>query len=1022
MAQNQIFLFPGFYSSELDLTATSEVPVGVPAGVIGSSEKGPAFVPYTVGSFSDFQSKFGSLNPKYVSTYAAQKFLENRNALTFVRVLGAGTNQTAADINATETKGTVKNAGFVISGSDAGDGRHKGTVQFITAKHTLTSNEAFGMPMFSNNDSYLSTGAPDEVFMVRGAVFCAEDTRMMVLDSNESWAGSVDDFGSADPTTKTFKLVLSSSLGLSFGNDDGFAGIKIFTASLDPSADNYFAKLLNTDPSKFGDARHVVYADFAVDSELADVSIDADSIAVMSGSDNMSSTSGDTTLEFRDAFGRFDTRYKTATTPVFISQPYGNAEYDLFTIKAVDDGEFANQNVKISITNLVASTNPRYPYGTFTVLVRRFDDTDLNPAILEQFTNCTLDPNSDNYIARVVGDLTAFYNFDVVNEDDRRVVRRGKYPNRSRYIRVEMSDQVEEGKVPKTALPFGFRGPKLLLTNPLLGDTDGGDPVAFDAIRRLGATGTAPDDRIFASIVPPLPFRFKQTRGSVSTTPGLIGSPGSSEIADSRLFWGVKFERNNNDPLNVNVNGELNKLIPSFTKFAGIEKLDVPVTGGFTDEFNNNKFTLARVALENTAFTDITASANVHMRGAAYIRNGSPDGTTYKILDGATERLTFASLVHSGSQPILFNKFSEFAKFTVPLFGGFDGTNILDPDAAAMNDRSTSTEARGTVRGGSNSSFTSPGFTKNLNGIGVQNNIINSYRVASDIITNPITSNVNLVAVPGQREPLVTDYIGEKVRDYGLALYLMDMPVYNASADRVFDNEQGSSEVYIDVENTANEFERRSLDNSAAAVYFPDIVLTDDSTGRKVSVPASIAALSAISYNDKVAYPWFAPAGFNRAALSFVNATKTRLRQAEKERLYTIRVNPIFKLPGEGYVIFSQKTLDAAQTALDSINVQRMVTDVQRQVGLIGNRLIFEQLTPDLYVNFTSSVTTLLASVQNRGGLAKFKVVCDRTNNSDLDVENSRMNAKIFLLPVKSVEFIQLDFVITRAGVDFSVL
>lgn len=1022
MAQNQIFLFPGFYSSELDLTATSESPVGVPAGIVGSSEKGPAFVPYTVGSFSDFALKFGGLSPKFASTYAAQKFLENRNALTFVRVLGAGTNQTALDINLTEVQGTVKNAGFFVSGTQIDDGRHDGTVQFIAAKHTLSSNEAFGMPMFSNNDSFLSTGAPDEAFLVRGAVFLASGTRMMVLDSNESWAGSVDDFGTADSTTFTFKLVLSSSLGLDFGNDDGFAGLKIFTASLDPSADNYFAKLLNTDPAKFGDARHLVYADFAVDSELATVSVDADSIALMSGSANTSMTSGDTSLEFRDAFGRFDTRYKTATTPIFISQPYGNAEYDLFTIKALDDGEFANNNVKISITNLVASTNPRYPYGTFTVIVRQFDDTDLNPAILEQFTNCNLDPNSDNYIARVVGDISAFYNFDVVDEDDRRIVRRGKYPNRSRYIRVEVASQVEEGKVPKTALPFGFRGPQLLLTNPLLGDTVGSDPVAFEAMKRLGATGTAPDDRIFASIVPPLPFRFKQTRGQVSTTPGLIGSPGSSEIADSRLFWGVKFERNNNDPLNVNVNGELNRLVPSFTKFAGIEKLDVPVTGAYVDVFNNNKFTLARVALENTAFTDITASANIHMRGAAYIRNGQPDGTTYKILDGSTERLTFASLIHSGSQPILFNKFSEFAKFTVCMFGGFDGTNILDPDSAAMNDRSTSTEARGAVRGGSNASFVSPGFDTNMNGIGLQNNIINSYRVGADVITNPITSNVNLLVVPGQREPLVTDYVAEKVRDYGLALYLMDIPSYNANADRIFDGEQGSSEVYVDVENTSNEFETRALDNSAAAVYFPDVVITDDITGRKITVPASVAALSAIGYNDKVAYPWFAPAGFNRAALSFVNVTRTRLRQAEKERLYQIRVNPIFKLPGEGYVIFSQKTLDAAQTALDSINVQRMITDVQRQVGQIGNRLIFEQLTPDLYVNFTSSVSTFLASVQNRGGLARFKVVCDRTNNSDLDIDNNRMNAKVFLLPVKAVEFVQLDFVITRTGVDFSVL
>jgi len=446
----------------------------------------------------------------------------------------------------------------------------------------------------------------------------------------------------------------------------------------------------------------------------------------------------------------------------------------------------------------------------------------------------------------------------------------------------------------------------------------------------------------------------------------------------------------------------------------------VAVTGAFSDTFNNNKFTLARVALGNASMAQITASANTHMREACYIRNGIPDATEYKITDGSTSRITLASLIHSGTMPTLFNKFSDFAKFTVFLNGGFDGVNSLDANAINFNDRSTSTEARGATYGNSNANFTSPGFAFNQNGVGIVNNQVASIKVAADIITNPITSNINLLTVPGQREPLVVDYVSDVASSFGLAMFLMDIPNYNSSGDRIFDGETANSSTYVDVEQTANAFETRALDNTLVTTYFPDIVMDDSSTGKKVTVPASIAGLAAIAYNDRVAHPWFAPAGFNRAALNFVSLTKTRLKQSERDRVFQARINPIVKFPNEGFVIFSQKTLDGNQTALDSINVQRMVLDVERQVIDVGNRMIFENITPDLYTEFVSKVSPILANVQSRQGLKQFKAVCDDTNNTELDRENNRMNAKIFLLPVKAVEFIQLDFIITRNGVAFA--
>lgn len=1009
---SQIFKFPGFFDREIDLTATETTPVGVPAGVVGASEKGPAFIPYTLGSFDDFRVRFGDLNTDLAAPYAVDKFLDSRNALTFVRVLGAGANQTTAHIDTTRTQGTVTNAGFAVSASQVGNGS-VGAVQLLVARHVVTGSEAFGFPLFSNNNTYFTTGSADEVYLVRGMIFSSNDTKVQILGATESWAQDTDSLATADSDGK-FKVVISSSAGATFGNDDGFAGVRILTASLDPSSDDYYAKLLNTDPTRFEDEKVYVHADFAVDATIASVGTGSGDIMIASGSANTSATSGDTSQPFRQMFGRFDTRYTTPGTSYFISQPYGDTEYDLFRIEAIDDGLYANNKYKISIAALQKSSNPRNEHGTFTLLVRTFDDTDAEPKIIEQFNNLTLDPSSDNYIAKVIGDKKAFFNFDVENEEDRRIVVQGKFPNRSKYIRVVMNPEIERGtSVPKSALPFGFRGQPMLNTNSLLVDATGSG--GFASLQRLAASGSA-NERMYAAVVPPVPLRFKVTRGDIDTTGGgLIGAPGSTEITDGRYYWGVKFGRVDN-VLNPNITTRENKFIASVNGFLGIEKLDAIVTGSALDKFNNNKFTLARVALGNGALADVTSSVDVHMRETAYIRNGKPDVTNYQITDSGVDRVTFATLFHKGSTAAVFNRFSDFTKFSTVMFGGWDGTNILDKNAATFNDRATSAEARGSTFGNTNASFVSPGFATNQNGTGVTNNSIFSYRVASDIITDSIASNINLLAVPGQREPLVVDYVADRVRDFGIALYVQDLPNYNGDGDRIFDGDSGQ---YVDVENTADSFEARALDNFYAASYFPNIVLDDDVNGRRVTVPASVAALAALGFNDKVAYPWFAPAGFNRASLDFVTLTQTRIRQAQRERLFAVNVNPIVKFPNEGYVIFAQNTLKQDESALQSINVQRMVSDVKRQVIDIGNRVIWEQITPELQTELVKNITNALSVVQARQGIERFRVISDNTNNTDADRNENKMNVRVEFVPTRSIEFIAIDFIITRSGVQF---
>jgi hypothetical protein len=1009
----QLFKFPGFFDREIDLTAVTSGPVGVPAGIVGASEKGPAFVPYTVGSFNDFIQKFGDLNAKLAAPYAVEKFLANRNALTFVRVLGAGANQTTTDFDSTRTTGTVVNAGFKITGSLNVNKLEQGYVQFLTARHDVTGSEAVGFPMFTDNNSYFSSGALNEAYLIRGAIFTAADTRIQVLDSNESWTYNANDVATANSTTRKFRLVVSTSQGATFGNDDNSPGVKIYSASLNPSDEDYFAKVLNTDPEKFSEARHYLYADYAVDREIAVVSTGVNGICIASGSLNTSSNSGLTSLAFRDMFGKFNTRYKNPKTTWFISQPFGNTEYNLFRFESLDDGQYANSKYKISIANLNASTNPQNRFGSFAVLVRNFDDNDYQPEVVEQFNNVNLNPDSENYIAKIIGDASARFNFDAVDVNDRRIIIGGKHPNKSNYIRVVMNSELERGNVPSTALPFGFRGPEILKTNYQLADTVPG----VSSLIRLSAVGTSGDPRVLSAIIPPVPYRFKVTRGAVDSAPSYTGEAGLTEIADSRLYWGVKFERNT-DVLNTNIELRKNNLIPSLTKFFGIKELDAVVTGSTSDFFNSNKFTLAKVVLSASSYTNLTNTVDNYMKDAAYIRNGIPDGTDYTITDGGAPRITLATLLNRASGSI-FNNFSNYAQFTTYMYGGFDGTNILDKNAASFNDRSTSAESRGSIYGNCAGAFVSPGFTFNQNGTGIQNNNVNSYREAIDIVTDPMLSNANIIAIPGQRDQLVTDYALNASTNYGMALYTMDIPNYNQNADRIWDGETVNTGTIISIEQTAAQFESRNIDNTLAAVYFPDIVITDNNSQRKVTVPASVAAVAALGYNDKVAYPWYAPAGFNRAALDFVSLTRTRLNQSDRERVYAARINPIVKFPRESYVIFAQKTLDNQQTSLDSINVQRMVLDVQRQVVDVGNRLIFEQITPALRQQFVKNVTPILTNVQNRQGLQQFKVICDETNNTNLDVENNRMNTKILLIPVKAIEFIAIDFIITRAGVQF---
>jgi len=174
-----------------------------------------------------------------------------------------------------------------------------------------------------------------------------------------------------------------------------------------------------------------------------------------------------------------------------------------------------------------------------------------------------------------------------------------------------------------------------------------------------------------------------------------------------------------------------------------------------------------------------------------------------------------------------------------------------------------------------------------------------------------------------------------------------------------------------------------------------------------------------LAYNDNVSFPWFAPAGFNRGALENVVNTAFKLNTADRDTLYEARINPIANFSNGKVVIFGQKTLQMSRSALDRVNVRRMVLEVKRIVSRIAGDFVFEQNTQILKDRFIAQVTPQLAIIQSQQGIDKFKVIMDNTNNSALDEEQNRLNGTIVLVPTRAVEFISIDFIITNSGVTF---
>ncbi len=279
-----------------------------------------------------------------------------------------------------------------------------------------------------------------------------------------------------------------------------------------------------------------------------------------------------------------------------------------------------------------------------------------------------------------------------------------------------------------------------------------------------------------------------------------------------------------------------------------------------------------------------------------------------------------------------------------------------------------------------------------------------AYAKAINAVGNPDEYDINLVVTPGiirSLHPSITTKVIDMVEDRQDAFYIADFTEAGATITEA--TEQANS-----------------VDSNYVGTYYPWVKTVDTNTNKITSVPPSVLLPAVYASNDRLAAEWFAPAGLNRGGINGAVSVLNRLTHSERDTLYENKVNPIAAFPGQGIVAFGQKTLQDKASALDRINVRRLLITVKKYIASTSRYLVFEQNTSTTRGRFLNTVNPYLEGIQQRQGLYAFRVVMDETNNTPDVIDRNILAGQIFLQPAKTAEFIVIDFNILPTGASFT--
>lgn len=280
-----------------------------------------------------------------------------------------------------------------------------------------------------------------------------------------------------------------------------------------------------------------------------------------------------------------------------------------------------------------------------------------------------------------------------------------------------------------------------------------------------------------------------------------------------------------------------------------------------------------------------------------------------------------------------------------------------------------------------------------------------AYRKGIDVVKDPERYDFNLMVIPeiNYREgSAVLDYAIDAVESRGDAFLIMDLGPKGDSISTVV--------------NTS-----KTIDSSYAAAYYPYIQLYDETNSKNVWVSPSVVMPGVVAYTDKVAHEWYAPAGFNRGGLTRVRKIEKKLKRTQRDTLYAGRVNPIAYFPDVGPAVYGQKTLQTKPSALDRINVRRLLIKIKKTVASITKYMVFEQNNEDTWTLFRNSVNPILDGIKRNQGLYDFRVVMDDSTNTPDVIDRNEMRGAVYLKPTKTSEYIIIDFNILPTGATFNV-
>ena len=976
------FVSPGIFITELDRSQIPAAPDLVGPVIVGRAKRGPAMTPTKVSSFSEFVNIFGetvaggqqpgdvwrngALNAPMYGTYAAQAHLQaGATPLTYVRLLGVENDNATAD--------TFGEAGFRVDTN-------------ATNPNPPNTAGAFGVFLFGSGSGIQLTGTLAAVIYASGTA---------VYPSGTHYGGTGDQAGQ----NAIFDLGASPEFDLEFSSSAG--SVDKYKVSLREGDANYIREVLSTNPQLMDDRDQTPATSVERTGaqkkywlgETYERTIKEDVIDPFASVGYFVAIAP---INRGGTAGLADRRsgYREAQTPWFISQDTSanNTGYSpadrtralpLFKFITLNgQGPDANKDLKVSIANVRYSPNDKVNFGTFDVIIRSANDNDTQPQILERYSGVNLDPNSADYIGVRIGDR--FAEFD---ETDRVLRYYGDYPNRSNLVRVVVSSEVEAGDTP-SLLPFGYYGiPKFASTTVTQSQTAvtdrylnaGGYDQTNDNTETFVFTASA--NYLFDALVryPDIPVRLTASDTSAARTD----------------YFGISTTKAEGSTTH-------NPGYVDYTRFLGE---NVIAASAWNDNYGlgaagtglvyQDAFTLDDVIVDEQRTYNFDSSPLRNLTNARFVSGSRAAGTSFTAKNTGGTNPTLPS---TASYKNILD--AGFNKFTAPMFGGFDGFDVRERDP---------------LRNELMDSATSPSIEDNY--------VLNTYRTALDILADPEQFEYNLMSVPGVWYSGVTNRVLEVCEQRGDALGVIDLKGGYIPPHEEY--KATKAERKGDVQTVIDFLDARNLSNSYGATYYPWVLINDTISATPVRVPPSVPAIGVLANTERVADLWFAPAGFNRGGLSAgqggipVVSVDEILNSADRDRLYSRNVNPIARFPAEGIVVFGQKTLQATPSALDRINVRRLLIFLKKGISQIASTTLFEQNVLSTWRRFKADADAFLSNVQVRFGVDEFRVVLDETTTTPDLVDRNIMYAKVFIKPTRSIEFIALDFVITRSGASF---